>query len=115
MGTWIGKTSEADLRAFLVSSFSAKKLKDTLDAMTVDAKTKLPADRLAIMTKATEDLRASRLTDRIPKVGQKAKDFSLKNVDGQGRKLSALLRRGPVVLTFYRGGWCSYCNAQLKA
>ena len=49
------------------------------------------------------------------KVGDKAPDFKLPNADGQMRTLSDILDRGPVVLTFYRGGWCPYCNDQLYA
>jgi peroxiredoxin len=44
-----------------------------------------------------------------------APDFTLSNVDGQPVTLSALLLHGPVVLTFYRGEWCPYCNLQLRA
>ncbi|QDT03669.1 Putative peroxiredoxin bcp [Rubripirellula lacrimiformis] len=48
-------------------------------------------------------------------VGQRAPDFELPNSNGDPTKLSGLLRRGPVVLMFYRGGWCPYCNLQLRA
>jgi len=47
--------------------------------------------------------------------GQKAKDFTLKNALGEMVNLYDELSKGPVVLTFYRGGWCPFCNAQLKA
>ena len=48
-------------------------------------------------------------------IGAKAPDFELPNADGDMRRLSDILDRGPVVLTFYRGGWCPYCNDQLYA
>ncbi|MCU6793236.1 AhpC/TSA family protein [Paenibacillus sp. WQ 127069] len=47
--------------------------------------------------------------------GQKAKDFTLKNALGESLNLYDELSKGPVVLTFYRGGWCPFCNSQLKA
>lgn len=47
--------------------------------------------------------------------GQKAKDFTLKNSMGIPVQLYDELAKGPVVLTFYRGGWCPYCNSQLRA
>lgn len=47
--------------------------------------------------------------------GQKAKDFELKNAMGETISLYEELSKGPVVLTFYRGGWCPFCNSQLKA
>ncbi|MGP0585681.1 peroxiredoxin-like family protein [Paenibacillus timonensis] len=46
--------------------------------------------------------------------GQKAKDFTLNNSLGQAVNLYDELSQGPVVLTFYRGGWCPFCNMQLR-
>lgn len=47
-------------------------------------------------------------------VGDRAPDFALPGVDGEIVRLGDLLARGPVVLTFYRGAWCPYCNTQLR-
>jgi peroxiredoxin len=47
--------------------------------------------------------------------GQKAKDFTLNNSVGVNVNLFEQLSNGPVVLTFYRGGWCPFCNIQLRA
>ncbi|MGH1375482.1 MAG: peroxiredoxin-like family protein [Alphaproteobacteria bacterium] len=47
------------------------------------------------------------------KIGDKAPDFKLPNAHGKERTLYDLLESGPVILTFYRGGWCPYCNDQL--
>ena len=49
----------------------------------------------------------------IPKVGEKAKDFTLKNINGKDFTLFEALKERPVVLFWYRGGWCPYCNMQL--
>ncbi|MCB4799895.1 peroxiredoxin-like family protein [Neotamlana laminarinivorans] len=49
------------------------------------------------------------------KVGEKAPDFNLPNAKGDTISLYNLLNNGPVVLTFYRGSWCPYCNLQLRA
>ncbi|MBU2928563.1 peroxiredoxin-like family protein [Winogradskyella psychrotolerans] len=49
------------------------------------------------------------------KIGDKAIDFELPNPKGQLISLSGLLKKGPVVVTFYRGSWCPYCNLQLRA
>jgi len=48
-------------------------------------------------------------------VGDQAPDFKLKNHLGKEVSLVEELKKGPVVLVFYRGGWCPYCNLQLKA
>ena len=48
-------------------------------------------------------------------IGQKAINFVLPNHEGKLISLADLLEKGPIVLTFYRGSWCPYCNLQLKA
>jgi peroxiredoxin len=47
--------------------------------------------------------------------GDRAPDFVLENASGRMIRLDELLARGPVVLTFYRGAWCPYCNTQLRS
>lgn len=46
--------------------------------------------------------------------GDRAPDFDLPSADGRRVRLSDQLEQGPVVLTFYRGAWCPYCNLQLR-
>lgn len=48
-------------------------------------------------------------------LSQQAPLFQLPNPQGQQVDLQDLLNKGPVVLTFYRGSWCPYCNLQLRA
>ena len=57
----------------------------------------------------------SNITDHAKDVGDTAPEFRLPNVKGGTTSLSALLERGPVVLSFYRGGWCPFCNLEFKA
>jgi len=47
-------------------------------------------------------------------VGDLAADFELANAQGRPIRLADQLERGPVVLTFYRGAWCPFCNLQLR-
>ena len=47
-------------------------------------------------------------------VGDRAPDFELPDIDGGTVRLSDALAGGPVVLTFYRGAWCPYCNSSLQ-
>lgn len=49
------------------------------------------------------------------RIGDTAPDFTLKTPDGREVSLGALLKEGPVVVTFYRGGWCPYCTKSLAA
>lgn len=72
-------------------------------------------DPKAILQKATENLIQSGLAEKALRVGAKVPDFSLPDAHGTAIRLSALLAKGPVVLSFYRGGWCPYCNLQLRS
>ncbi|WP_411827502.1 peroxiredoxin-like family protein [Luteolibacter sp. AS25] len=57
----------------------------------------------------------SGIVEAAKQVGDKAPDFTLKNASGKEVKLSEMLKDGPVVLTWYRGGWCPYCNIAMAA
>ncbi len=74
-----------------------------------------PAGRPALYDAKIEELRASFARDKALRVGDKVPEVVLPDGKGALVSLSALLRQGPVVLTFYRGGWCPYCNIQLRA
>ena len=68
-----------------------------------------------VFTKGTQDLIQSGIANQSVKQGDKAPDFALPNVNGETVQLSQLLAKGPVVLIFYRGGWCPYCNLALRS
>ena len=76
---------------------------------------KIPADVRRVMKAKTEELARSGLVEKSLKVGDKAPDFELPNANGKTVRLSDLLQHGPVVVAFYRGGWCPYCNLELRA
>lgn len=65
----------------------------------------IPADALPVMHRVTEDLRRSGMLDRVPRVGERAPAFALESASGQVVSSDALLAKGPVVLSFYRGRW----------
>ncbi len=69
---------------------------------------------MAIMNKAGESLAVSMPSPGI-KVGEKAPDFKLSNALGKTVSLKDELKKGPVVLVFYRGAWCPFCNMHLHA
>ncbi len=81
------------------------KLQEKLDALRENFEKQVPPESLALMHRATDDLRNSGIMDRAVKVGDKAPDFTLKNTSGQEVSLSQLLSKGPVILGFYRGRW----------
>ncbi|GLW68357.1 peroxiredoxin [Kitasatospora phosalacinea] len=75
----------------------------------------LPAEVRAVMRRATRDLVDSGRADRALAVGARAPHFTLPSADGRSVDLAGLLADGPVVLTFYRGAWCPYCNLALRS
>ena len=54
------------------------------------------------------------LADKTLKVGDSAPDFILPDTHGNAVRLYSLLRAGHVVIVFYRGNWCPYCDLQLR-
>jgi peroxiredoxin len=75
----------------------------------------IPADITRLMDKATAELIQSKLADQVAGVGSEAPGFSLPNATGQQVTLSQMLTRGPVVISFYRGVWCPFCNLEQRA
>jgi AhpC/TSA family len=67
------------------------------------------------MHRATAELIDSGAADRALKVGDKAPLFSLKDPDGNVVSSADLLKQGLLIVSFYRGVWCPYCNMELQA
>ena len=91
-------------------------LQDRLDAFRADFETtKAPAEVVAVFHRATAELVASGQAGRALKAGDRAPSFVLSDADGATVSSEERLARGPLVLTFYRGIWCPYCNMDLQA
>jgi peroxiredoxin len=75
----------------------------------------VPRTVIETVHRGIKELTSSGQADRVTKVGAHAPGFALKDSDGQAVKSAELLKRGPLVVTFYRGAWCPYCNLDLKA
>ncbi len=91
----------------------------SLQAQLDERKAKFAEQAPAQMTKDFESgiaqLRASGILEQALNVGDTAVDFVLPSADGDSVSLSELLADGPVVLAWYRGSWCPYCNLELAA
>jgi peroxiredoxin len=98
-----------------ISDEPAPTLAQQLQQQREKSANKIPADVRRVMKAKTEELARSGLVEKSLKVGDKAPDFDLLNVTGKAVRLSELLQHGPVVVAFYRGGWCPYCNLELRA
>ncbi|MGG1554305.1 peroxiredoxin-like family protein [Paenibacillus ferrarius] len=89
-------------------------LNQTLEEMKQQLIAHSPAEVQAAMFRSIREQMESGVQYGLQE-GQKAKGFTLTNSLGIPVHLYDELAKGPVVLTFYRGGWCPYCNAQLRA
>jgi peroxiredoxin len=76
---------------------------------------RVPADRQALMDQHVAHLSASGIARGAKQVGDRAPDIRLRDQHGDVFSVAPLLAKGPVIVTFYRGGWCPFCNLELKA
>ena len=90
-------------------------LAEQLADFRADFQSKAPEDAQATMAAATEALEATGIANQALTVNDKAPDFELPDATGKLVRLSELLKQGPVVINFYRGEWCPYCNLELRA
>ena len=91
-------------------------LQGKLDAFKFEFDTRLaPPAAVKALHHSVDELIASGAPDRALKVGDVAPEFTLPDPDGNPVSSKALLARGPLVVTFYRGVWCPYCNYDLTA
>jgi peroxiredoxin len=70
--------------------------------------------RQRVFQEGIDEVRRSGILQKALGVGDKAIDFELPMGNGANIRLSEMLAVGPVVVTFYRGNWCPYCNRQLQ-
>jgi len=90
-------------------------LKEQLAQYRAGWRKRVPVDRQAIMERHIEQLRNGVIAGTMLKVGDHAPPIMLRNATGEIVDIGELRKKGPVIVTFYRGGWCPYCNLELKA
>jgi len=95
-------------------------LQDKLDAFKADFEggrfpIKPTKEALETMHHATAELIAGGQAQRAKRAGDIAPDFNLKDPDSKPVASRDLLAKGPLVVSFYRGVWCPYCNLELQA
>lgn len=90
-------------------------LQAQLNAFKEQFKQQAPKEAFNAFTQSTEELIATGQAKRALSVGAQSPDFTLTDQDGNDVVLKDLLAKGPVVLSFYRGVWCPYCNIELQA
>ena len=89
-------------------------LKEQTDAK-IEAGRKANPDFMKGVDEIISKAKAFQQGEHAIKIGQKGPNFELPNPQGKTISLTSLIDNGPVVITFYRGSWCPYCNLQLRA
>jgi len=90
-------------------------LQKRLDTLKQEFTENVPDDALEIMNQETEKLLASDIIAKAIKVGEELPNGTLVTMSGGTVKIDSLINDKPLVISFYRGGWCPYCNLELKA
>lgn len=90
-----------------------KSLKEQLDAKKAAFNEKADDEKKRIYAEGLEAVKNSGVLENAKNLGDDAIDFTLKNALGNDVNLKDYLAKGPVVLIWYRGGWCPYCNITL--
>lgn len=96
-------------------SINLMSLQTELDAQRADFNEKAPQATQDAYQRGIESIINSNVVQQAKQEGDTAIDFALPNAGGQQISLKDYLQEGPVVLTWYRGGWCPYCNITLRA
>lgn len=92
-----------------------KTLQTRLDEVSAWVRDQAPAGTADKIDAATARLAGSGIDERALQPGQQAPDFDLPDATGVLVRSAALRATGPLVLVFYRGAWCPYCNLALQA
>jgi peroxiredoxin len=90
-------------------------LQSKLDALSTAFDAAVPPAVSETLHRGTQELIASGAQNRALKAGDIAPAFTLPDADGNIVSSKTLLARGPLVITFYRGAWCPFCNLDLSA
>jgi len=90
-------------------------LKDEIKKMQEEMLPQIPEDALKLIFGKTEELIKSGIAERALNEGDEIPQINLPNAVGKTIDVNSMLKEGPVVIIFYRGAWCPYCNLELNA
>jgi len=88
-------------------------LKTQLDAKKEAFELKADSVKKQIYREGLESVVKSGILEKAMNVGDVAPNFKLNNALNEPIELYQYLKKGKVILTWYRGGWCPYCNLTL--
>lgn len=109
------KSEKTETEKVSKPSIEIASLQEKLDAKQAESANYFSDSIRTVLADAQNQIASSGVMESALKRDAIAPDFELPNANGEMVKLSSLLANGPVILTWYRGGWCPYCNIQLNA
>ncbi|RFU80737.1 thioredoxin-like fold [Trichoderma arundinaceum] len=90
-------------------------LASQLSNLAEGVKQNAPAPIVSIIDESIAGLKASFDKSAVIQAGATLPSFKLPNALGQEVTSESLLAKGPVLITFYRGEWCPFCNLALRS
>lgn len=92
-----------------------KNLEQKIEELNGNLAKQLPTEVLEVFGKSIQDLKAQDIEQSSIGTGKRFPDFILQNTNDETVALQELLKNGKVIVAFFRGSWCPYCNLELKA
>jgi peroxiredoxin len=92
-----------------------KLLAQQIEELNENLAKQLPIETLEIFSKSIQELKTQGIEDNSIGIGERFFDFSLPNTNDETIELKELLKNGKVIIAFFRGSWCPYCNLELQA
>ncbi len=89
-------------------------LAQQIEHLNQELSSQLSQEILNAFGKSIEDLKAKRIEENSIRLGDQMPEFSLPNALGKIISSEEVLKNGKMILAFYRGSWCPYCNLELK-
>ncbi|MEZ0181527.1 peroxiredoxin-like family protein [Flavobacterium oncorhynchi] len=90
-------------------------LNNQIEILNAELSKQVPQEILIAFQKSIEDLKSQNLEFNSLKIGDKIPEFCLPNANNELITSASILNSGKMVIAFYRGAWCPYCNLELKA
>ncbi len=90
-------------------------LQEQLQQITESGFSRMPKHIAKTLLDGIEEIALSDLNNGAAKVGEKINNAILIDINGDEKQISDFMQHDYVVLNFYRGGWCPYCNMELRA
>ena len=90
-------------------------LQNEIQALMGELGRKVPAEMMDKVGAFIGRLASEGVAKNARKAGDTAPGFTLRNISGRTVALAELLAKGPVVVSFFRGEWCPFCDLELRA